>query len=49
MSDFFNVIGNVITFLNNWRIFGQISLWHIMLTCLVIGIVGKLLKSSKGG
>ncbi len=49
MSDFFNVFGQIVQFMNNWRIFGNISLWHILLTCLVIGIIVKLLKSSKGG
>lgn len=49
MSDFFNVIDNVVIFLDNWHIFGQISIWRILLVCIVITIVGKLLKSSKGG
>ena len=48
MSSFFEQLGNIIQFLNNWHVIGDISLWHIMLTCLVIMVVGKLLKSNKG-
>ena len=30
MNDFFTTFGNVVSFLNNWKIFGSISLWHIL-------------------
>ena len=46
MSDFFNVLGDVFSLLNNWKIFGDISLLHILLTCIVISVIGSLLKGN---
>ena len=44
MSTFFSWMSDIFTFINSWNIIGNISLLHILLTCLVIGVVAKLIK-----
>ena len=46
MSTFFNILSDVFSLLNNWKIFGDISVLHCLLTCLVISVVGSLLKGN---
>lgn len=44
MTWFFNVLGDIISFLSSWTIFGNISMWSILLLLLFIPILAKLIK-----
>lgn len=44
MSEFFSTFGEVVTFLNDWKLFGSVSVWGVLLTCLVIGVIANLVK-----
>lgn len=46
MSDFFNILSDVFSLLNSWRIFGNISVLHCLLTCIVISVIGSLIKGN---
>ena len=47
MTEFFNMIGDVVSLLNNWKIIGDLSVWSILLTVLVSTTIIKLLKGAK--
>ncbi len=47
MKDFFGMFTTVVNFLDDWKIFGDISLWHILLVTLVSTVIIKMLKGAK--
>lgn len=47
MSEFFGMFAMVVNFLNDWKIFGNISVWHILLVTLVSTTIIRLLKGAK--
>ncbi len=45
MNDtFFSALGQIITFLNDFKIIGDVSVFHILLMVIVVGIIGLILK-----
>jgi len=47
MSTFFQVLGDILGLLNDFKIFGNISVLHILMTGMVVLIIAKFVKGKK--